>query len=220
MLAMSAGLLLARDCFADGTQLAAVPAADGSELLVTEESRESGWSHSASIYTYLIPEGRDYAQPSLALDHDWLHLEARYNYENLDTGSAWIGYNLGGGKAVTWEFTPMLGGVFGRRFGVAPGYTGSLGWWKLELYSEGEFVFDTGDSSESFFYTWSELTFSPVEWFRFGIVAQRTRAYQSDLEIQRGFLIRFSDERFSLTACLFNPDDDKPTVVVAVGVNF
>ena len=38
----------------------------------------------------------------------------------------------------------MLGGVFGETTGVAPGYKGSLSWWKLELYSEGEYVFDTG----------------------------------------------------------------------------
>ena len=46
----------------------------------------------------------------------------------------------------------MLGGVFGNTTGIAPGYKGSLSWWKLELYSEGEYVFDTGDSSDSFFY--------------------------------------------------------------------
>ena len=96
-------------------------------------------------------------QPTVTFDRDWLHLEARYNYENLDTGSAWVGYNFSGGEKLAWEFTPMLGGVFGNTTGIAPGYKGSLSWWKLELYSEGEYVFDTGDSSESFFYTWSEL---------------------------------------------------------------
>jgi hypothetical protein len=29
----------------------------------------------------------------------------------------------------------MLGGVFGDTTGIAPGYKGSLNWWKLELYS-------------------------------------------------------------------------------------
>ena len=43
----------------------------------------------------------------------------------------------------------------GSAKGVAPGYKGSLGWRKLELYSEGEYVFDTGDRSASFFYSWS-----------------------------------------------------------------
>ena len=77
-------------------------------------------------------------QPTFTADRDWLHLEARYNYEALDTGSAWVGYNFSGGETVTWELTPMLGAVFGATDGIAPGYKGSLGWKKLELYSEGE----------------------------------------------------------------------------------
>ena len=55
----------------------------------------------------------------------------------------------------------MLGGVFGNTTGVAPGYKGSLSWWKLELYSEGEYVIDAGARSGNFFYNWSELTSRP-----------------------------------------------------------
>ena len=51
---------------------------------------------------------------------------------------------------------------------MAPGYKGSLTWRKLEFYSEGEYVFDSGDSANSFFYNWSELSWAFAEWFRFG----------------------------------------------------
>jgi hypothetical protein len=86
-----------------------------------------------------------------------------------------------------------------------------MGWTKLELYSEGEYVVDTGDSSDSFFYNWSELTLAPVESFRFGLVTQRTRAYQTDRDIQRGLVAGFSFKRLDLTGYVFNPDDEKPT---------
>ena len=105
--------------------------------------RSDAWSFSASAYTYIVPDDGNYVQPTFTADRGWLHLEARYNYEALDTGSAWVGYNFSGGEKLAWEFTPMLGGVFGDITGVAPGYKGSLSWWKLELYSEGEYVFDT-----------------------------------------------------------------------------
>src|SRR5262245_65686826 len=104
------------------------------------------WSFSVSAYTYLLPDEGNYVQPTMTADRGWLHLEARYNYEDKDTGSAWIGYNFGGGDTVAWELTPMVGGVFGATDGVAPGYKGSLGWWRLELYSEGEFMFDAAES--------------------------------------------------------------------------
>jgi hypothetical protein len=178
------------------------------------------WSFSAAAYAYFVPDSREYVQLGFTADRDWLHLEARYNYEDLETGSIWTGYNFSGGEKLVWEFTPMLGGVFGNTTGIAPGYKGSLSWWKLELYSEGEYVFDTGDSSESFFYNWSELTLAPVDWFRFGVVTQRTRLYETDREIQRGVLAGFSYKAVDLATYVFNPDEGEPTVVVAVAIDF
>ena len=186
----------------------------------TEESNDKAWSFAASAYAYMVPGDRNYGQPTFTGDRGWLHLEARYNYEALGTGSAWVGYNFSGGEHLAWEFTPMLAGVFGKIAGVAPGYKGSLSWWKLELYSEGEHVFDTGDSSESFSYTWSELTLAPVEWFRFGLATQRTYADQSDFESQDGALVAFNYKKVDLSAYVFNPGDDEPTFVIAVGLRF
>ncbi len=133
---------------AGGNALAQETAADVSSTTnttpaLTAESDEKAWSFSTSVYTYFVPDDRDYVQPTLTADRGWLHLEARYNYEALDTSSLWIGYNYGVGDKLTLEFTPMLGGVFGATAGIAPGYRGTLSWWKLELYTEGEYLFDT-----------------------------------------------------------------------------
>jgi hypothetical protein len=182
-------------------------------------SHEKAWSFSVSTFVYAIPDSRDYVQPTFTADHDWLHLEARYQYEAHNTGSAWIGYNLAFGDKVSFELTPMIGAVFGNTTGVAPGYKITLAWWKLELYSEAEYVIDAGHTADSFFYTWSELTLSPVKWFRFGMVAQRTKLYETDFDIQRGFLLGFTFNRVDLSAYVFNPDDD-PTVVLGVSVSF
>ena len=184
------------------------------------ETDDRAWSFAASVYTYQVPDDTDYAQPTLTADHGWLHLEARYNYEALDTGSAWVGYNFSGGETLAWEFTPMLGGVFGDTTGIAPGYKGSLSWSKLELYSEGENVFDTRSTSDSFFYNWSELTLAPAEWFRFGLVTQRTRVYKTDRDLQRGVLAGFSFKKVSLSGYVLNPDENKPTLVVSFGLTF
>lgn len=196
------------------------PVVAGSAPSALESEPEKKWSFSASAYAYFVPDSREYVQPTFTADRGWLHLEARYNYEDLETGSAWVGYNFGGGEKLAWEFTPMLGGVFGHTTGIAPGYKGSLSWWKLELYSEGEYVIDPGDSSGNFFYNWSELTLAPVEWFRFGLVTQRTRAYETDREIQRGLLAGFTYKQVDLTTYLFNLDESKPTIVVALSLDF
>lgn len=201
--------------FGQATNLATLPPHDS-----PVEEAEPTWSFSASVYTYIPPDDSAYAQPTVTADRDWLHLEARYNYEALKTGSVWVGYNFSGGGKVAWELAPMLGGVFGDTTGVAPGYKGSLSWWKLELYSEGEYVFDTGDSSESFFYNWSELTIAPWDWLRLGLVAQRTQVYETDRDIQRGVLVGCSFKRVDLATYVFDPDESHPAVVVAVGFSF
>ena len=84
---------------------------------------------------------------------------------------------------------------------------------------EGEYAF-TENSSENFFYNWSELTFAPAEWWRVGLVTQRTRVYKTDREIQRGILVGFTYKNLDSAIYLFNPDDSEPFVVGAVTVSF
>jgi hypothetical protein len=114
----------------------------------------------------------------------------------------------------------MLGGIFGQTKGLAPGYTGSLSWGKLDVYSEGEYVFDFTETSDSFFYNWSEVAIVPVDWLRGGVVAQRTRVYETGRDIQRGLFLGVSYRNLELNTYVLNPDDSDPTVVVSAGVNF
>jgi hypothetical protein len=196
-------------------QTAATPAPAGADANVGRK-----WSFRASAYGYFVPDDRKYVQPSLSADRERLHLEARYNYEDLETGSLWAGCNLSAGEKLAFEATPMIGGIFGNKAGIAPGYKVSLGYWKVELYSEGEYVFDLRDRSGNFFYSWSELSVSPVGWMRAGLAAQRTRAYKTDLDIQRGLLVGFSGKRIDFTAYVLNAGWTDPTVVLSIGVEF
>jgi hypothetical protein len=199
---------------AAGAPIAAKPAQPAPE---PEEAVE--WTFAAALYVYQVPDDSNYAQPTVTADRDWLHLEARYNYEDLETGSLWMGYNFGGGETVAWELTPMLGGLFGITDAIAPAYKGSFSWRRLAFYSEGEYVFDT-DSSERFFYNWSELTLAPVEWWRIGLVTQRTRVYATERDIQRGLLVGLTHKALDSAIYVFNPDDSQPIVVFSVTVGF
>ncbi len=177
------------------------------------------WTFGLAAYSYSVPENRDYLQPTLTADRGWLHLEARYNYEDLDTGSLWFGANLAWGDALRLELTPMVGAVLGQTDGVAPGYRGTLSWWQLQLYSEGEYLFDTEDASASYFYTWSELTIAPTEHLRVGYSVQRTKVYETDFDIQRGFVVGIGVENVDLSLYVFNPDESRPTVLFGIGLS-
>lgn len=181
---------------------------------------EPQWEASASAMAYFVPDEEAFVSPVLRADRGALHLEARYNYEDRGTASAWLGWNFSLGETVALEATPMLGGVFGDTSGIAPGFELSLSWRRFELYSEGEYLFETSGPEESFFYSWSEATFSPLEGLRVGLMGQRTRAYQTSLDIQRGLLVGYAGERLDFTAYVLNLGWDDPTVVMSLGVSF
>jgi hypothetical protein len=186
----------------------------------TRENEVPEWSFSASLSGYAVPDDKDYLAPLLTADRDWLHLEARHNYEALDTASLWVGWNFSCGEKWVFDFTPMVGGIFGHTKGLAPGWRLGLSRGALEFTSEAEFVFDAEDSSEDFFYAWSELTWSFTERFWVGLALQRTRAYETDLDVQRGVLVGCSVRDVELTAYVFNWGWDDPLLVFSIGVSF
>jgi hypothetical protein len=183
----------------------------------------SDWSFNASATGYIVPQDQSstlfYVSPVVTADREWLHLEARYNYENLATGSIWFGRNFSFGKEVKVEITPMIGGVFGRTNGVAPGYSGSLDYKRFSLSSVGEFLIATG-GEKSFFYSWSEATLSATHWLKAGLAEQHTKAYQTSLNIQRGLIVGISLRRLEFDTYIFNLGWTRPTVVLSASFDF
>jgi len=178
------------------------------------------WSFSLATFGYLVPDDLSYASPTFAADHNWLHLEGRYNYENQKTGSLWAGYNFTAGHALVLEATPMFGVVFGETTAVAPGYELSLIYRRLELSSEGEYVFDTRNHADSFFYSWNELTYSPVEWCHAGLVMQHTRALPDGPRYSASVSPGFAYRKIDYTTYVFNAGWTDPTIVLAFTYQF
>ena len=194
------------------------------------EENETKWEFSASTLTYLAQHARDYANPNFTADRDWLHLEARYNYEALKTGSFWLGRNFETGHTLKFEVTPMLGGVFGDITGVAPGYQIKVTYNKnqreiIELSTEGEYFFDAGTRSGDFFYSWSEFSawLPKTDYVRAGLVVERTQA-SGNSDVRRGPLVGFShkckDKDVDLTIYWLAPGSREATFVFWCGRQF
>jgi len=177
------------------------------------------WSFNLTTDGYIVPNEQGYVNPTFTADHGWLHLEARYNYEDFHTGSLWFGRNFKVGNELVFKVTPMLGGVFGRTTGIAPGCEASLAYKKVEISISNEYVFDTSHSSGSFYYAWPQLTYSPWSWLNVGLVAQHTQTVHTSFALQRGFLVGTSYKDVEFTTYVFNPEAD-PTVVLEVGFSF
>jgi hypothetical protein len=178
------------------------------------------WDFGITAYPTFVRGGENYTSPIAVGDRAPLHLEARYNYESIGARSAFVGWTFSGGETLTWELTPLLGGVWGTTRGFVPGLEASLTWGRLDFYIEGEYVRDSVELSDSYLYAWSELGFRPLKWLRIGIAGQRTNTYNSDRDIRRGPFAQVTWRQVTLGGYWFNPGSSDQVVVGLIGVTF
>lgn len=191
----------------------------GMGTLKAQEADSSQWEFSADVNFYYIPDDF-FVLPIFKADKDKLHLEARYNYEDYETFSAWIGYNFSGGKKLEYTITPMLGGVVGLTDGIAPGLEFTLTLNRFELYSESEYLFDLESKGNNYYYNWTDLSYSPTDWLWVGLSVQRTQLYQTDLDIQRGLLVGAALKKLEFTGYFFDLTTDDAFIVLTVSLGF
>ena len=196
----------------------ATAAQSGPSTAIVKPPLTDAWSFTTYIDGYIAPHSSFLAAPVFTADHNHLHLEARYGYEDRYLGSLWAGYNFSGATKLKWALTPMLGVVIGQRTGIAPGLEGSLSYKRLSFSSSAEYVFDVKDHTNNFFYAWPQLTYAPVNWLRVGIAAQHTKVFNSKLNTDYGPEISVSHRSLYFTSYILNPND--PIVILELGASF
>jgi hypothetical protein len=180
---------------------------------------EPKWELSGYAMMFSPPHDSTYVAPVLMADRGPLHLEARYQYEARDSASVWAGWNFDVGTDFALAATPMVGFVFGDTEGVAPGYRLTAAWKQLDATTEGEYLLSFDDSNDNFFYSWTEVGWSPVKGIRAGVVGQRTHTYHTDREVDRGFLLQLNPGRISVGIYVFEPWDNDRYVSFSVGTS-
>jgi len=187
---------------------------------VADTGEERPVKLAATAYLYLVPDEPNFLMVVAPVDIRRFHIEARYNYEALNSGAGFVGVNVGWGERVKLRATPMLGAVVGDLDGWVPALRWTLAWWKLDVYSESEVVVDLAATGDSFFYNWSELAISPLPWLRVGIALQRSRIFETPLDIQRGLFASVTFRFATVSLYEFNAFWTTPTWVFALGVSF
>jgi hypothetical protein len=168
-----------------------------------------GWAYGATGMYYSLKDQNDFLLAVATAERGQLHIEARYNYEALDTGSLFAGWKFSGGDKLTYDLTPIIGAVFGASQGIAPGFEASVVYGITDFYIESEYMYDTNTRDDSYTYAWSELGFTPLERLRFGLVGQRTQVYNSPRDIQQGgFAQLLMPHQVTLGLYVFNPNDN------------
>jgi hypothetical protein len=181
---------------------------------------ERAWAFGLTAYPTFVRNGENFTSVVALADRGALHLEARYNYESVGARSAFVGWTFSGGDSVAWELTPLLGGAWGDTRAFVPGFEASVAWKRLDVYIEAEYVRDSGERDDSYFYAWTELGYRPVEWLRLGIASQRTRAYDNERDIQRGPFVQFTWRSVTVGGYWFNPGSGEQVFVGSIGATF
>jgi hypothetical protein len=183
-------------------------------------AEEPSWEFAITGYPTVVRGGENYTSAIAVADRGPLHLEARYNYESVGARSAFVGWTFSGGEAITWELTPLLGGAWGTTQAFVPALEASVAWKQFDFYIEAEYVSDSHQKTDSYFYAWSELGFRPVEWLRLGIAGQRTTTYSNDRDIQRGPFAQVTWGPVTIGGYWFNPGANDQVFVGMIGATF
>ncbi len=173
-----------------------------------------GWAYSFTASYNVVRNQNDFAGAVLSSEKGPFHLEARYNYEALHSGSLFAGWKFSGGEKITFELTPIIGAVFGEKKAIAPGFEAAVAYGVADLYTEAEYVRDVQAREGSFTYVWSELGFTLVDKLRFGVVGQRSRLYRNDRDVQRGFFAQIGYRKTTFGVYVLNPDDSENLISI------
>jgi len=113
----------------------------------------------------------------------------------------------------------MVGGVVGKTNGIAPGLELGFQFYGFEFSSQSEYVFDLQNRGNDYFYNWTDFTYSPLDWLWFGLSLQRTRLYQTDLELQYGLMAGGGYKWFGLTGYIYNPGSDDLYIILSLTID-
>ena len=117
----------------------------------TADSSHPEWSFSTSGYYYFTPDDENTFTVIGYADHQALHFEARYNYEDLNTTSAFAGWRFDGGKKIRFSAAPMLGLAVGNTDGLVTAFEFDAAYKIFDLYSESEYLFNFASKEDDFF---------------------------------------------------------------------
>ena len=186
----------------------------------TEDSSEKNWSGSVEGYYYFIPEQNIHPTIIGCADINSLHLETRYNYEDINTASVFAGYTWEKDGKFSFSVTPMAGVAVGNSSGILPGLECTASYSNVNFYSENEYMLAFSGKENYFFYSWSQLSTGTFKNMQAGVVAQTLRWYQTKFDIQHGVYAEYSLGNFTFDAYYFNPLTHYDFVVASLTYEF
>jgi hypothetical protein len=150
------------------------------------------------------------------------YAEGRYNYEELNTFSYYMGRTFSKSATLSYSISPVAGIVIGDLNGGSVGMNVSLGYKDFYLYSQPQYTFSVEKCDFNYIYSWTDVTYSPLTWLSLGVSLQHTKPYGSKSFMQNGLIVEAAYKKFTFPLYMFNPfsKDRSITLGASIGLAF
>jgi cell division protein FtsN len=146
------------------------------------------------------------------------YAEGRYNYEALNSFSFYMGRTFSKESALSYSISPIAGAVMGDYNGGSFGVNISLGYKNFYFFSQPQYTFSLAGAYDNYIYSWTDLTYSPLNWLSVGVSLQHTKPYQAKSYMENGFVVEAAYKKFTFPIYIFSPLTSGRTFVF--GANF
>jgi hypothetical protein len=152
-------------------------------------------------------------------EKNW-YAEARYNYEELQSFSLYIGRNYTKEyKRLSYSLTPIVGAIVGRFTGGSSGINATLEFDDLFFYSQSQYTFAAKAPENDFMFSWSEVGYKPSSWFYFGYSLQHTHYRKSSINLLvNGMVIGFNAGKWTFPVYGFNLFNNQRYFVIGINL--
>lgn len=185
-----------------------------------DSAQNSSWSFSGCTYYYVKTFSSNNINLVGTADHKSLHLEGRYNYEDVNTISLFAGKKFSTGNKLQVEAIPMIGFSKGNTTGFTPAFEGTLAYKNWDAYFESEYMIDYKKRENNFFYNWLEIGVTSCNSVRTGFAIQHTQLYNIKPRIEPGAFMEYSFWKLTLDAYYLNPLTKNNYLLTAVTIEW
>jgi hypothetical protein len=150
------------------------------------------------------------------MNKDGWYTEARYNYEDINTGSFYLGKSFSGGHELLFTITPMAGIILGKYNGAALASNCDLSYKKYFFSGQLQYALSKTGNRDNFFYQWSEFGVECTNWFFTGVTVQQTKLYKQRMATIPGLMFGFQKKNISVPVYIFNPFKNETSLLLGI----
>jgi hypothetical protein len=145
------------------------------------------------------------------------YLEARYNYEEFNAFSLYLGRTFSKSEKVAYSVTPILGAVVGKFKGGSVGVNALIEHKNIFFSSQSQYTVSFQESNSDFLFAWSDLAYQPRKWLYVGLSAQQTfLPKKKTLHGEFGIALGFIAGKWTFPLYCFQSADDLAYLVIGI----